>query len=166
MTTAERNLVNETRLKKISPSIRAKVAAVLTDLEGHGFQPLIDAQVWRSPAEQAALKKKGYSKVSYSFHNCTTKDGRPDSLAADITDARYGWDSPKKFWLMLAASAEAHGLNSGIYWGLPQSKRNEIRKAIKERNFNQNLSLGWDVAHVEPKGISILAARLGKRPKA
>jgi hypothetical protein len=166
MTQTQRQALNAARLLKTNEKVRPKFAAILKDLESHGWQPLIDAGVWRSPSEQLAKVKAGFSKVRWSFHNATTPDGKPDALAVDITDARWGWDSPKAFWLMLAASAEAHQLTTGIYWGLNKARRDAIHEAIAKRNFsNPQISTGWDEAHVEPKNLTITAARLGARPR-
>jgi hypothetical protein len=153
-------------LQRIHKPLRPKIIAILLDLEGHGWQPLIDAGVWRSKSDQLKKVRAGYSKVKFSFHNATTRDGAPDALACDITDARHGWDSPKSFWLMLAASAQSHGLTTGIYWGLNAARRRQLQQVIAGRNFqNRDVSLGWDTAHVQPRGITLLSARLGKRPK-
>ena len=160
----ERRQLNAARLQKVHKGLHRKIEAIIDDMEGHGYRPIIDKNVWRSPAEQAAIKRAGRSKVSYSFHNVTTKDGKPDALACDIVDVNYQWNAPKHYWLKLAASAEAHGMETGIYWGLGLINRARLRKAIKERNWAYNGPLGWDAAHLQPKGISILAARLGKRP--
>lgn len=159
-----RKQANTERLQLINPGMRPKVAAVIGDLEQHGYRPLIDKGVWRSQAEQAKKVAQGVSTVYYSYHNVTTPDGRPDSLAADITDNRWFWSSPKPFWLTLAGAAEAHGLTTGIYWGLSQADRNKIRQAIKVRNWNANVPLGWDAAHVEPANFTIAQAKAGKRP--
>lgn len=160
----QRRQLNAQRLGRINVNLRPKVAAILTDMESHGLDPLIDGAVWRSAAEQAELKRKGFSKVSYSYHNCSTKAGGPDALAADIVSAAVGWNAPKSFWIMLGRCALAHGMDWGGFWGLPQSKRQALHTAIDKREFNSPVSLGWDVAHIEVHGISLLAARLGKRP--
>lgn len=156
---------NVDRLKKVSPSIRPNVIAVLAELEAAGYQPQIDAQVWRSPAQQAKLKAEGKSTVSYSYHNATTAGGTPDSLAVDIVDVRWQWNAPNSFWLRLAAAAERHGLASGIYWGLSTAQRAAISKAIAEKNWNAKVVLGWDTAHVEPANFTIAKAKAGQRPK-
>jgi hypothetical protein len=164
--TADRQKTNAARLQKIDYALRPKVRAVISDLEGHNWQPLIDASVWRSPAQQLEKFNKGYSKVKWSYHNATTPDGKAAALAADITDARWGWDSPRAFWLQLAASARAHNLHSGIYFGLSKAQRAALDVVISSRDFeNRRVATGWDEAHVEVRGISLLAARLGKRPK-
>ncbi len=164
MLDVKRRALNAARLLLTNPQLRPKFAAIIRDLEGHGWQPLIDGAVWRSPAKQAELKRKGYSKVSWSFHNATTPSGRPDALAVDITDARHGWNSPTTFWLQLAASAESHGLTTGIYWGLNHHERADIHRAIEKRTWAAYLVLGWDTAHVQPRDLSIVDARQGKRP--
>lgn len=165
MTSQERTAHNYRMLQLVNPKLRPKVAAVLRDLESHNDQPVIDGRVWRSPAQQLQLYRAGHSKVKYSYHNCTAKNGQPDALAADITDSRWGWDSTISFWLRLAASAQAHQMDSGIYWGLKAHQREVIRQAISKRNWNPgNISRGWDPAHIQVRGISLLAARYGKRP--
>lgn len=162
----QRHRDNTERLQLMNPGIRPKIRAVLTDMEHHGYRPLIDAGVWRSAAQEAAKKASGVSKVSYGFHNCTTPAGKPDSLAADITDNRWFWGSPTPFWLTLAGSAESHDLTTGIYWGLSQTNRNKIHAAIKAHDWDAHVSLGWDTAHVQPANFSIAAAKAGKRPFA
>lgn len=164
-TEAQRQVNNKSRLNKISPSIRNQIVAILDELQRAGYYPQIDAQVWRSAAQQAKLKAEGKSTVSYSFHNVSTSSGDPDSLAADIVDVRWQWNAPKHYWLRLAAAAERQGLTTGIYWGLSQSKRNAIRKAIKDQNWSANIELGWDTAHVEPANFSLSKARAGERPE-
>lgn len=153
-------------LLRIHPPMRKKVSAILRDLEAHGWQPRIDSGVWRSPGEQRRKVEQGHSRVLFSFHNASTPNGRADSLAADITDERFAWNSPKKFWLMLAASAEAHGLTTGIRWGLTKKQRAAIDSALAARDFdNSKIILGWDTAHVEPKNFSLAQAKRGERPQ-
>ena len=156
---------NARMLAKMNPVMSLKVAAILRDLEGKGLLPKIDGQVWRSPAQQAELKRKGFSKVSFSFHTCCTSKGEPDSLAADIVCAKTGWDAPKSFWLMLAASARAHGCETGIEWGLNKVQRALIETVLGQRNWSAKYVIGWDAAHVQPKGITLAQARAGRRPK-
>jgi len=156
---------NAARLTKLNPYMRPKIAGVLADLETHGYRPEIEAEVWRSPAEQARKVAQGYSQTLFSFHTATTRDGRPDSLAADIVDVRYGDTphTPTPYWLTLAAVAESHRLTTGIYWGLSQIARKRIHAAIQGRNFNAKVATGWDTAHCEPVGITTAQARRGLR---
>lgn len=162
MTEEIRNRLNCERLLKVDVSIRKKIKAVLTDLEGHGLKPLIAAEVWRDPALQLKLFKQGRSKLRWGFH-CATRNGKPASLAADIVDAAKGWNASKEFWLKLAASARAHELQSGVYWGLPQSMRAAIEWAIIHREWKANIKIGWDPAHVQVSGLSVRDAMRGAR---
>lgn len=115
MTEESRHLTNEKQLKNVHPTLARKVRAVLTDLEGHGWQPYI-ASAWRSVAEQKKIVERGDSKVYFSFHNATRVDGTPCALACDIVDVRYSWDSPKRYWTHLGSSANAHELVWGGGW--------------------------------------------------
>lgn len=156
---------NAKRLAELNPVFRAKVEAVLADLESHGLRPLV-ATGYRSTAEQARKKAGGFSKVSFGLHNCRNAAGQPDSLAADIVDADLGWNARRSFWLMLISAGVAHGLECGGFWGLKSIDRANIRAAIMSRRWDKVLRMGWDVAHVQIAGISPIAARFGKRPKA
>lgn len=121
-------------LASLDIRIRAKVAAILSDLRGHGLDPVI-AQSWRSTKEQAALKANGRSTVSWSFHNATIR-GKPAALAADIVDRKLFWGASQDFWRKLGSSAKAHNLTWGGNW----------------KRFR-------DVAHVEIKGLTLPQAR-------
>ena len=163
---AIRHQRNETNLAKMTPSMRPKVRAIIRDLESHGKYPVIDNQVWRSPALQASLKAKGYSKVSYSFHMATAPGNRPDSCAADIIGFYKGYNVSNDFWLLLAASSRAHQLETGIHWGLNARDRARVDGAIKSRQFKTPVPLGWDCAHVQPRAstLTLSQARAGRRP--
>lgn len=163
-TKEQRTKLNEDRLLKVYHTMRPKFLAIIKDLEGKGWEPIIDAQVHRTPAQQAELKRKGNSSVSYSYHTVTGRNGEPESLAIDLTDARYGWDSPPDYWLQLASSAESHGCETGIRWGLKTPQRLIINTLIKLKKWKGSYARGWDAAHVQPKGISLGQARAGKRP--
>ena len=162
---AQRKERNEALLLKVYPTLRPKLRAVIADMEGKGWQPCIDPGVYRTPAEQADKVRRGYSKVSYSYHNVTGENGKPESLAADIVDARYGWDAPSNYWLQLASSAQSHGMETGIRWGLTNPKRLIINALIRAKNWSAKYAMGWDAAHVQCVGISLGQAKAGARPK-
>lgn len=165
-TDLERREKNTARLKKLHPAMRPKISRVLEEMEAAGWKPIIDAHVHRTREEQAQMVRNGVSKVSFSFHNATARNGAPESLAVDITDARYGWDSPRKFWLMLGASYLRQGLNWGGFFGL-KGRTQALRDRLKIRDFvAPGIALGWDVAHGEWSGIPLAAVRIGVRPKA
>jgi len=165
MTESTRHLKNFERLRELNPLFRTKVLAVLSDLEGKGQRPYI-ATGYRSVAEQARKKAGGFSHVSFGLHNCSTPAGQPDSLAVDIVDADLLWDAPTSFWLELASAGEAHGLESGALWGLSNAARAKIRTLIHAKMWRVAIALGWDVAHLQWKGISPAQAKAGVRPKA
>lgn len=157
--------VNSERLLKMYPVQARRVAAVIKDLEGHKYRPLIDAQVYRSAAQQADLVRRGHSKVYYSFHNVTGKTGRPESLAADVVDAAKFWDADRAFWMKLNSSAHAHSSTTGVAWGLSTANRARLAAAIAGKNWDYKGLLGWDTAHVEPRGLTISQAKKGARPQ-
>lgn len=167
---AQRAKDNRARVAKMHPWVRPKINAVISDLEGHGWRPLIHGDVYRSPAKQAQLKNKGVSKVGYSFHMTTDKNARGSAvaaaLAADIVDKRYGWSAGNNYWMMLARAAHSHQLTTGIYWGLSAGERQRLRNLIYARNFTAPYNRGWDAAHCEPQPefVTLGEARQGKRP--
>lgn len=161
---------NTQRIQEMHPYMRPKIRAVLTDMEAHGYKPLIDRDVWRSPSQQLIKVLQGYSQVKSSFHTTTTCDGVPrpctpkaDSLAADIVDASIFWSVGKPFWLNLASTAESHDLTTGIFWGLSVADRKRIHNAIDLKHWASDIPLGWDTAHVEPVGITLTQASHGYR---
>lgn len=132
------------KLGELSQYMQKKVDAVLRDLEGHGWEPNI-AEGRRTVEQQRQKVKDKVSKTMKSKHL--------EGNAADIIDKRHGWSSscPKLFWIHLASSAIAHGLKSGIFFGLAPKPRAALLKAIADRDFEAaaKMPFGWDVAHVE-----------------
>lgn len=131
---------HEKKLASMDAIFRDKVKKVLANLKKQGHQPKIFF-AWRSIEVQRELKKKGRSKVDFSFHNATVR-GLPSAYAADIIDRRYGWDSvPQSMNFFKALGKEAKAV--GLYWGgdwksfkdwahiqrFPNSKLKEVRKA-------------------------------------
>jgi hypothetical protein len=172
MTEETRKKLNAERLKLVDVSIRAKVKAVLATMEHYGHRPLIGGEVWRSPAEQLAMVRRGVSKLKWGFHCATTKDGKPASLAADIVDAEKAWGASDAFWLTLGYAARAQGLGWGGYWGLGAAAKKRLSQAIDWAKTQDDAVVppmpkadrGWDVAHVEVTGITPAQARAGMRP--
>jgi hypothetical protein len=163
---ARRVSQNASCIAKMSPVMRPKIRAVLTDMESAGFKPIIDLAVYRTPAEQLKLYRAGHSKVTYSYHNATSKSGKPDSLAADIVDQRFGWTgkAPRLYWFLLARSGLVHDLYSGSHFGLSTSQRTKFRAALVLRDLAYSGPIGWDPAHLEPRGLSLAKAKAGLRP--
>ena len=163
MNEARRKQQNKDMLLRIDKTIRPAVAAVIADLERQGQRPLIDRGVWRSPAEQLEKFKHGFSKVKWGYRCATTKDGKPDSLAADIVDANKMWNASREFWLRLGASALKHKLGWGGYFGLPKAMKESLGAELARKKFDSPAKLGWDVAHVETTRVTIAEAKSGKR---
>ena len=108
----------EKKLQSLNAPFRVKVKAVIKALQDDGFKPKI-FYGWRSVAVQLDLFNKKRSKVKFSFHNATLKDGIPNSYAADIIDKRYGWEKKpenEKFWEALGKTAKDNGLVWGGDW--------------------------------------------------
>ena len=174
MTDAKRQTLNAERLLLVNKAIRAKVKSVLATLEFYGFRPLIAKEVWRDPATQLGMFRRGVSKRKWGFH-CATEGGKPASLAADIVDTDNstnddpsvdddsGWDAPPRFWLTLGYAAKAQGLRWGGYWGLSSARKTGLEAALpsvkNSAKVSASVKFGWDVAHVEIAGISVAEAR-------
>jgi hypothetical protein len=154
---------NAQRLQKISPTIRPAVALVIADMEADGHRPLIHENVHRTIAEQLQMVRRGVSKTRYSYHNATTPDGRPDSLAADIVDADQLWNVERRFWMDLCRHALARGLRSGYFFGLTLKEKQALLGACERRDYGAKLRTGWDAAHVQTARVTIEQARQGLR---
>ena len=131
----------EKKLASMTPSMRPKVQRILAKLAAQGFQPKIFFG-WRSVAVQAELKRKGNTKVSFSFHNAQTPAGVPNAWAADIIDGRFGWKEPDcmAFFKALGVAARAEGLVWGgdwttfKDWAHVQGRQNSELKQVKKES--------------------------------
>lgn len=137
-------------------NFRAKVAACLADLEGHGEHPKI-FEAKRTEAQQREKVRLGFSKTMNSFHLKRGSDS--GARAADVADKNTGWNASKRFWLKLASAALAHGLGSGILFGLNGKQQRALMQAIERlrvANWPQShpdyqVRTGWDPAHLEDR---------------
>lgn len=161
MNETDRLARNKAKLAECWPEFARKVGAVIAALEGHGFRPRIQ-EAWRSPARQMLLYTAGYSKLKYGLHNVTGKNKTPEALAVDLLDDDAPLNPARRYLLMLAASAKAHGLRTGIDWGLPKAYKQAINEAVSKRQWDYPGKIGWDPCHVEA-AVAPLLARLGKR---
>jgi hypothetical protein len=175
MNPEKRTTLNQERIILVDESIRAKVQAIITNLESQHLDPIIAADVFRSPQKQLELFGRGVTKVKWGFHCATTKDGKPGSLAADIVHADKGWNVKPEFWLQLGKAAFDAGLHWGGFFGLSPNLTKILTIAFNYGDpvsyFKQQgvpierVKLGWDPAHVEVKGLSIVDAKAGIRLK-
>ena len=161
---------NEQRLGECFPAFAARLRKVIADMEGEGFRPRIQ-DGYRTPEDQLKAFEKGNSLVKFGFHNVTGPGGKPESLAVDLLDDDHPLASSRAYVIRLAAFAEKHGLNSGIFFfksSISASKkailRAAIRDAIKAKNFDPKIVIGFDPTHLEATGVTITQAKAGKRP--
>jgi hypothetical protein len=154
---------NRERLEECFPAFAQRVEAVIHDLEEEGFRPRIQ-DAHRTIEDQLLAFQKGNSRVKFGFHNVTGANNKPEALAVDLIDDDHPLDSPRKYLIRLAGIAKAHGVQTGIFFGLPPTLRKGLRQAIDDLNFTTNIKIGFDPTHVEVMGISIAEAKAGKRP--
>jgi precorrin-6B methylase 1 len=105
-----RNENNAKKILQLIPAMQPKARAVLRDLEGKGWEPIVvEAQRSKAQAILNALKGVG---IKNSKH-CVGK-------ALDVVDARWYWkiapDLLAKYRAHIMSSAAAHGLVSGATW--------------------------------------------------
>lgn len=163
MNEAARKERNRERLAECFPAFAQRVEAVIHDLEEEGFRPRIQ-DAHRTIEDQLLAFQKGNSKVKFGFHNVTGANNKPEALAVDLIDDDHPLDSPRKYLIRLAGIAKVHGVQTGIFFGLPPTLRKGLSKAIDDLNFTTNIKIGFDPTHVEVMGISIAEAKAGKRP--
>lgn len=162
MKEADRKARNKQRLSECFPAFAKRVEAVIKDLEAQGFRPRIQ-DAHRSLADQLKAFKNGFSKTKFGFHNIMGAGGKSESLAVDLLDDDKPLTPTRKYLILLAGAARAHGLHSGIFF-LPTAFHKAINKAIDENNFNPSIKIGFDPTHLEPTGITVAQAKDGKRP--
>lgn len=163
MKEAARLARNQERLTELYAPMAPVVRRVLTRMEDQGFRPRIQS-AWRSQADQLAAFHRGTSKVKFGFHNATGSDGAKESLACDVLDDDHPLASATKYLLALAVAARAEGLETGILWDLKPSLAAGVEAAIAQGDLDRPVKVGFDPTHVQPTGITIAAAKAGKRP--
>lgn len=165
MTETDRRAHNAAKQRELHAWLRPKVAVILADLEGHGWRPRIQ-QAWRSMEAQAEAYRLGHSKVRWGFHNAEDEQGMPEALAADIVDDNRPYNETRPFLMQLAASASAHGLETGIRFGLSRERRRRLAEALTRKEWHYSGPIGWDPWHVQPTPatLTVAQARAGDRP--
>jgi hypothetical protein len=158
----ERKLRNQIKLSELHPGFRAKVEAVIVEMENAGFRPRIH-EAWRSPDDQMKAYQGGKSKVQFGFHNVTSKDGTKEALAADIIDDDRPDGVKMPYILHLAAAAKKNGLITGSYFDLTTEKLVNLEKALTAQDWNAPVHIGWDPLHVQVAGLTIDEVKAGKR---
>ena len=133
-------------------------------MEAQGIRPRIQ-DAHRTIADQLKAFNGGFSKVRFGFHNVTGAGGKAESLAVDLLDDDHPTGNPpRKYIILLAEAALAHGLHPGSFFGLPQNLRAGLSKALQDQNFDPKIKIGFDPTHIEATGLSIAEAKAGKRP--
>lgn len=163
MNEAARRKRNTEKLVELYPAFRARIAALIQVLEGHGIRPRIQ-EAWRSPADQLVAFETGHSKLKYGFHNVTGAGGSRESLAVDLLDDDSPLNPSVGYLLQVASAAAAQGLKTGIRWGLPPALAAAVDSAIAAKDWTRPVKVGWDPTHVEPVGLTASEAKVGKRP--
>lgn len=172
MTDDARKARNAARLTTCYPPFAQRIVQLIAELEDRTFRPRID-QSFRTPAEHDAQVADGTSQSSWSFHMATTPDGQPDALAVDLLDDDYPvpvanqhlWPQHfRDYLLTLASLAGNYDLHTGIAWDLPQNARIALATALGTDPLSYEGPIGFDPCHVEPRSLSLIAAKVGKRP--
>lgn len=174
MTDEARHERNIRRARECHPAFAVRVIRLIADLERESFRPRIQ-DAWRSPAAQAGNVASGTSSVRWSFHQATTPEGKPDALAVDLIDDDYPvpardqrvWPVRfRQYLLWLAALARGYELETGIAWGLSAAERRALQTAMTTDPLTYTGEIGWDPTHVEPRDLTLAAAKRGVRPWA
>jgi hypothetical protein len=163
MLETDRKLRNQNKLTEMHPVFRAKVAAVLQEMEKAGYRPRVQ-EAWRSPEDQMKAFRAGATRLQYGFHNVTAADGTKEALAADIIDDDRPDGVKLPYILHLAAAAKNNGLTTGVYFDLAPDKVVNLDKALAEENWSAPVHIGWDPLHVQVTGMTADEAKAGKRP--
>lgn len=162
MTDGDRTTRNRQLLQQCHEPFRHQLAMAIATLEAQGFRPRIQC-AWRSPEDELVAYASGHSHVKFGFHNCSTPNGGPDALAADVLDDDHPLAASRAYVLALARVARANGLDTGIDWGLPPNIKTALNAAVAG-NQPWAGKVGWDDCHVEVTGVTIAQAMAGQRP--
>jgi hypothetical protein len=159
-----RKVRNSQRLKELHPVFSLRIAAIIEELESDGYRPRIQ-DAWRSPVAQLAAFNSGNSKLKFGFHNVTGVNGEKESLAVDLLDDDFPLNSRLDYLLRLAGAALGHTCQTGVKWGLPPLLELAVDDALRARDWNAKVKIGWDPTHIEPTDVTVAAAKNGARPR-
>ena len=106
-------------LDLLDPGFRAKLEAVVADLEAAG-SPLRVYETIRAPSRQKELFARGRDPEAADFGRTATKATAYESLhqwghAADLVghvNGSWTWNLASGYWLALATAAKRHGLET------------------------------------------------------
>lgn len=154
---------NQQRLAECFPTFAKRLEGVIKDMEDQGFRPRIQ-DAHRSIPDQLKAVENGFSTVKFGFHNVTGANGKAEALAVDLLDDDKPLKPTREYLIRLAATAQTHGLQTGIFFKLKENLRPRLKQAIADLNFSSSVEIGFDPTHVEVTGISIAEAKAGKRP--
>jgi hypothetical protein len=163
MTEEARKQRNKQRLGECFPAFALRVEAVIKEMEDQGFRPRIQ-DAHRTIEAQKIAHDTGKSDVLFGFHNVTGASGKPEALAVDLLDDNRPLAPSRQYVIRLAATAQKHALNSGIFFRLTPKRRATLRQAIEDLNFSTAVEIGFDPTHIEATGLTIAEAGAGKRP--
>jgi hypothetical protein len=167
MQEAARRARNQQRLTECFPTVAARFAAVIAEMEAQNFRPRIQ-DAHRTIAQQLADFNAGHSTVKFGFHNVTGANGKPESLAVDMLDDDHPVGPvPRRYLITLASVGKKHGLHSGIFFFKlepPPGTREALQAAIDNLNFDPHIVMGFDPTHLEATGLTIAQAQAGQRP--
>lgn len=159
----DRQARNAQRLSEMFDPMAPVMRRVLDRMEQQGFRPRIQ-EAYRSPADQITAFNRGTSKVKFGFHNVTGAGGAKECLACDVLDDDHPLNMSSRYLLALAVAARDEGLATGLAWSLPPTLAAGVEAAIADRAIDRQIKVGFDPTHVQPVGITIVAAKAGKRP--
>lgn len=154
---------NAARLKECNPVFAMRVSNIINRMEALGFRPRIQ-EAYRSRSDQLAAFQRGASRVKAGFHNLTTPEGKPDSLAVDVLDDNMPLNPTTRYMLALAWCAKQEQCATGVDWGLARYLRDAVAKAIEDQQFDAKVKVGWDACHVQPADVTLEDAIKGVRP--
>lgn len=153
MTDEELRKHNALKLREISQEHRQAFRKVVRTLEAHGHRPRI-TEAYRTPERQAELYAARVSRAKSGGKHTRSQGVHPASLAADIVCDHLPFAESPAFFASLACAAKREGLVTGLTWGLPQSIRENLQKAIDNLDLPVvqrivTYKRGWDPCHVE-----------------
>lgn len=164
MTDEKRKAHNTEMLDQVYVPMARIIRSMLIDMEDRGFRPRIGS-AWRSEKEQLEKFRKHLSHVPWGFHCATKPDGSPEALAVDFIDEDFPVNMRLSFALCLLWAADAHGLTTGILFGLPGAYQALLIRHARMMDFAfPTKRIGWDAGHVEYPGLTEAEAKAGKRP--
>lgn len=137
-------------------NFRARIAAILAEVRSHGYEDAYIVEAMLDELHLGLLSTTGCATTNGSLHLQLGSDGK--CLAADIVPKSTGWNTPKRFWLLLGWACHINEVGWGGLFGLTPERAKALIVAMERLSAkgwpaahdpDYEVAIGWEEAHCQ-----------------